>query len=65
MNKHIIACDGTNPDFPFGFACLNCGAKKQITSSLPVVVWIELAKGFREKHTQCKAVKSVQEVTQA
>ena len=54
MNSHIIACDGTNPEYPFGFACLHCGAKKRLNASLPLVVYIDIAQEFRRQHTGCK-----------
>ena len=54
MTIHIIACDGRNPAFPFGFGCLHCGGSEQLPGSLPLGVYLGIARNFTEKHTECK-----------
>ena len=52
--SHIVACDGTDPNFPFGFACLNCGEKQEIARSLLVGDFLGAVKAFMKLHLDCK-----------
>ena len=54
MTIHIIACDGRNPAFPFGFGCLHCGGSEKLPGSLPLDVYLGIAKAFEEKHMGCR-----------
>ena len=55
MKPWILAADGSNPDFPFGFACLRCGAKKALDGSgIPMAEYVKAAKAFRKEHAQCR-----------
>ena len=51
----IIAADGSNPDFPFGFACLRCGVQKAMDGrGIPMAEYVKAAKVFLKEHTQCQ-----------
>jgi hypothetical protein len=50
----IMACDGTNPDYPFGFACERCGAKESVGTRIPMDAWQAWAKSFTRRHKGCK-----------
>jgi hypothetical protein len=50
----IICGDGSNPDFPFGFACLHCGAKEKIPTPIPFEAFLSWSKSFLRRHTGCK-----------
>ena len=59
MKPWILAADGSNPDFPFGFACLRCGAKKALDGQgLPMADYVKAAKVFRKEHAQCQISKT-------
>jgi hypothetical protein len=50
----ILATDGSNPEFPFGFACLRCGVKKALDGhGIPMAEYVKGAKAFRKEHIQC------------
>lgn len=53
-HQHIVASDGSNSEFPFGFACLHCGEKKQIATPILLIMWIEFGRVFMGKHRSCK-----------
>jgi len=54
----ILACDGSNPKYPFGFACTRCGYKEKLPSSLPIAAYLAWGKSFGQRHSDCKkAVK--------
>ena len=51
----ILAADGSNPDFPFGFACLRCGVQKAMDGrGIPMAEYVKAAKVFLKEHTQCQ-----------
>ena len=50
----IVACDGSNPKFPFGFACLRCGVKSSPPSPAPLEVYLAVAREFQAKHVVCQ-----------
>jgi transcription elongation factor Elf1 len=51
----IIACDGSNPQYPYGFACLRCNEKKSLPGTVPMAfsVYLKAAKEFQRKHAKC------------
>ena len=51
----IIASDGSNPEYPFGFCCLRCGQKQEIPRPIPVEVYIFWGKYFGRIHRRCTA----------
>lgn len=53
MTNWILACDGSNPNFPFGFACLRCGAQERLPNNIPIDVWMAWGKNFTECHKNC------------
>ena len=50
----LVACDGRHPDFPFGFACLRCGAKEPLPPRLPVHDYRARALAFLRRHAGCE-----------
>ena len=50
----IVACDGSHTQFPFGFACLRCGANERIRQSVPMPVYVAWAKNFTALHRGCQ-----------
>ena len=51
--EHILSCDGSNPEFPFGFACTQCGAKEPLPDRIPIIAYLAWAKGFTAVHKHC------------
>ena len=53
----ILACDGTNKDYPFGFACDRCGARETLKEPLVSLVrYQEQLEAFIAQHWACKEV---------
>jgi hypothetical protein len=50
----IIACDGTHPEYKWGFACERCGVKECIPPTMTLTNYIRVAKEFAAKHRACK-----------
>jgi hypothetical protein len=53
MSDWILACDGSNPVYPFGFACERCGQKEKLPGSLPLDAYLAWGKSFTAKHQRC------------
>ncbi len=51
--EHLVACDGSNPEYPFGFACLHCGAKEPVQTPLSIDAFVERMKNFERIHAHC------------
>ena len=57
QSDHIMACDGTNPEYPFGFACTHCGAKDRLPKPIPINAYLAWAKAFTGVHINCAATR--------
>ena len=53
QSDHIMACDGTNPEYPFGFACTHCGAKDRLPKPIPIDAYLAWARAFTGVHINC------------
>jgi len=54
----VLASDGTNPEYPFGFSCLRCGAIEKISSpsgEMLVNEYLRRSRAFLKQHKKCKA----------
>jgi len=51
----VISSDGSNPKYPFGFACLRCGVIEKITSPMLVNEYLRRSRAFLKQHKKCKA----------
>lgn len=49
----ILACDGSNPEYPFGFACIRCGVKERLPLELPLDAYRAWGESFAVHHQQC------------
>ena len=49
----IVACDGQDPEYPFGTACLRCGTKEAFPNPLPVNHYINRLRKFTREHQHC------------
>jgi len=49
----ILACIGSNPEYPFGFACTRCGKKEKLPIKLPLNAYIAWGKSFSNRHRGC------------
>lgn len=56
----IVACDGSNPEYPQGFACLRCGEKQPVPTPIPLEVYVFWGKYFARIHRQCKEVATIE-----
>lgn len=54
MTNWILACDGSNPEYPFGFACKRCGKREALPRTLPVHAYLAWAESFRVLHESCE-----------
>jgi hypothetical protein len=56
---HVVSCDGRNPNFPFGVACLHCGAKQPFPT-LPISVddFVRWSMEFVDAHKDCPPPKT-------
>jgi hypothetical protein len=52
----ILACDGSNPKYPFGFACEHCGEKEKLPDRLPFDIYLAWGKSFTRRHRGCKKI---------
>lgn len=50
----IVAGDGSNPDYPFGFSCQRCGEKDKLPDRLPFDAFLAWARSFIARHKHCK-----------
>jgi len=50
----ILACDGSDKKYPFGFACLRCGETEKLPLHLPLDAYIAWGKSFTKRHQGCK-----------
>jgi len=51
----IIACDGTDPKFPYGFACLRCRKREELPPGrMRLTDYLEKLRRFEERHKDCK-----------
>lgn len=55
---HVVACDGSNQDYPFGFACTRCGERSAAPSPVSMKIFLDVARSFAEKHIGCKERES-------
>lgn len=49
----VFACDGSNPKYPWGFACLRCGETEAISKRVVLTEYLNLARVFEVKHGHC------------
>ncbi len=50
----ILACDGTNKDYPFGFACTRCGAREALEQPrIGLSKYLERQSAFVAQHRDC------------
>lgn len=49
----IIVSDGTDPRYPWGFACLRCGTKERLLAPMTLTNFLWAARKFRDKHLEC------------
>ena len=52
-SPHILACDGSNLNLPFGFACLGCGKRMGLHSPIEIRSYIYKARAFIRAHRAC------------
>lgn len=50
----VVIGDGTNPDYPWGFACKRCGARERFPRSIPLSVFLEWSRHFTRMHKGCQ-----------
>lgn len=53
----IVAGDGSDPEYPQGFACLRCGTKQPVPTPIPLKVYLVWLQLFMRQHRGCKEGK--------
>ena len=61
MRPWVIAHDGSNPDYPFGFSCLRCGEKRLLAPSIELDKYFDECNLFRSEHVACEKNESASE----
>ena len=54
----IIACDGSNPKYPWGFKCERCGEHEPLPKQLPIDAYLKWAESFVSRHKGCREANS-------